>query len=143
MTRMNLKPIAFSISLAIIFFVSSTFSENRTIDFQLHDTYFIISYKHIFQAISIFLLCQSLIYFVLKQSGKSIPNRTIYWQLGLFLFGALGILSTLCLMIQLQREFPKSFMFHVLIGLQIVSVVSFLASFIIFILAVLKSLFYK
>lgn len=90
---MKLKPASLFLLIAICSLLVGALKKEKTIDINMHDTYFVIEYLYITILISLFAGFIAVVYFGLEKVKKPIKLKTGFWHFGLFLIGIL-ILAT-------------------------------------------------
>jgi heme/copper-type cytochrome/quinol oxidase subunit 1 len=137
----NLKPAIYFFSITVIFLILGKLSEEKTLDIQIHDTYFVISYLHILVAIGLLSLIKTLIYFGLDKIGMPISSSIGYWYFGLFVIGVIAILGTNYSPKQFTIPEPSSYrILRIVLG---AGLISFLASFVVFVTGIFRAFWFK
>ena len=136
---MNLKPAIYFFTLSVLFLILGKLSGKKTLDIQIHDTYFIIGYWHIFLALGLLALLKALVYFGLDKIEIPISSSIGYWHIGLFLTGVIAILATNHFTSSPQFAVPEPSSYRVLRIVLAAGVLSFLISFVVFLTGLFKA----
>ena len=136
---MNLKPAIYFFILTVLFLILGKLSGKKTLDIQIHDTYFIIGYWHIFLALGLLALLKALVYFGLDKIEIPISSSIGYWNIGLFLTGVIAILATNHFTSSQQFAVPEPSSYRVLRIVLVAGVFSFLVSFAVFLTGLFKA----
>lgn len=136
---MNLKPAIYFFTLSVLFLILGKLSGKKTLDIQIHDTYFIIGYWHIFLALGLLALLKALVYFGLDKIEIPISSSIGFWHIGLFLSGVIAILATNHFTSSPQFTVPEPSSYRVLRVVLAAGVLSFLISFAVFLTGLFKA----
>jgi heme/copper-type cytochrome/quinol oxidase subunit 1 len=137
----NFKPAMYFFGITVIFLILGKLFEKRTLDIQIHDTYFVINYLHIFLALGLLSLIKALIYFGLDKIGMPISSSIGYWHFGLFVIGVIAILGTNYSPQQFTIPEPSSYrIFRIVLA---AGLISFLASFVVLVTGIFRAFWFK
>ena len=92
---MKLKPITLFLVKAIIFLAIADFFKEKSLDIQVHDTYFVI--EQVPLTLFSTSLFTALICFILEKCNRPIKHTIGYWHFGFSLTGNLAIIALLIL----------------------------------------------
>lgn len=140
---MNLKPAIYFFTLTVLFLILGKLAGKKTLDIQIHDTYFIIGYWHIFLTLGSLTLLKALVYFGLDKIEIPISSSIGYWHIGLFLTGVIAILATNYFTSSQQFAVPEPSSYRVLRIVLVAGVLSFLISFVVFLTGLSKAFWYR
>jgi heme/copper-type cytochrome/quinol oxidase subunit 1 len=142
---MKFKSETFFLITAFFLFLFSFKAEDKNLEIQNHDTYFIISCLELSVLFSILMGLTAVIYFVLEKLDRPIKSKTGFWHFGLFILGVLLIITT----IKLPRPtsyynidgYSFSSYFYILAAMALMGLILLAASLIVFVYGVIKAIF--
>lgn len=70
-------------------------TKDKTIDIQLHDTYFVIGNLHFSTLCGVLMILIATIYYLMERIKRPIKLKTGFWHFGIFLIGFLLLLLSL------------------------------------------------
>ena len=84
---MKLKPSTLFAITTVLFLLCGILTRTKTLDIQLHDTYYVINYLHLAIMTSLITGLKSFIYFRLDKLKRPIKAKTGHLHFGLFMSG--------------------------------------------------------
>jgi heme/copper-type cytochrome/quinol oxidase subunit 1 len=143
--NIRMKTATLFLTTTIIFLFFGILTENKNVDIQFHDTYFIISYLHIAIIFCLLTGLTGLTYFGLERVKRPIKLKIGYWHFGLFMVGLLLLVVKFNLPTSTGYYNPNnpysSNIYSAKAILLLISVIFLLISAIIFLCGLTKALF--
>ncbi len=137
---MRLTPtLLFSITTILILLLGILITD-KTLDIQLHDTYFIIGYLHLAIIIGFLTGLTALTYYGLERFKRPIKFKTGFWHFGLFIAGLL--LLVVSIILPTSTDYYET-IFYSMTAFFLMGIILLLSSVMIFIYGVTKAIFNK
>lgn len=137
---MKLRPTILFISVTVLLLLYGILTNNKTLDIQLHDTYFIIDYLHISIIFSVITGLTAMIYYGLEGFKRPIKTKTGFWHFGLFTTGIILLFITINLLTQTNYHDTN---IYCLTALIFIGIILLLMSGIVFIYGFTKAIYKK
>lgn len=92
---MKPQPSLLFIVATVLLILLGILTKDKTIDIQLHDTYFVISNLHFATLCGVLMILIATIYYLMERIKRPIKLKTGFWHFGIFFTGFLLLLLSL------------------------------------------------
>lgn len=92
---MKPQPSLLFIVAIVLLILFSILTKDKTIDIQLHDTYFVIGNLHFAMLCGVLMILIATIYYLMERIKRPIKLKTGFWHFGIFFIGFLLLLLSL------------------------------------------------
>lgn len=92
---MKLTPTLLFLGTTILLILLGILTNDKNLDIQLHDTYFVFNYLHLSILFGFLTGVITLIYFGLEKFKRPIKIKTGFWHFGLFITGLLTLIISI------------------------------------------------